>query len=119
MNIVAVVVDIVAVTVTVVVVVKLQSQVLRLDHVKHRFLGTFRTDSDCNSDICPRNIYPQQEYLNCYWPDLVETLKVASWEHLEQIQNIKLTFVQATVVLVTSVHIKNISAVTDPILIKI
>ena len=26
-----------------------------------------------------------QEYLSCYWPNLDETLKVASWEHLEQI----------------------------------
>ena len=29
-------------------------------------------------------------------PILIETLKVAFWEHLEQIPTIKLTFVQAT-----------------------
>ena len=26
-----------------------------------------------------------QQYLSCYWPDLDETLKVGSWEHLEHI----------------------------------
>ena len=26
-----------------------------------------------------------RQYPNCYWPDFDETLKVASWEHLEQI----------------------------------
>ena len=44
--------------------------------------------------------------------DFDETLKVASWEHLEQIPTTKLTFVQATFVLVTFVHTRNISAVT-------
>ena len=74
---------------------------------KGRFLWTFRTDSNCKGDICPHNICPRdicpyQEYLCCYWPDFDETLKAASWEHLEQIPTIKLTFVQAT-----SVHIMN------------
>ena len=41
-----------------------------------------------------------------------------SWEHLEQIPTIRLTFVQATFVLVTSVHNRNISAVTDSFFIK-
>ena len=27
-----------------------------------------------------------QQYLSRYWPDFDETLKVGSWEHLEQIQ---------------------------------
>ena len=36
-----------------------------------RFLGTSRTDSNCNSDICPGNICSgdictYQEYLSCY-----------------------------------------------------
>ena len=44
-------------------------------------------------------------------PDLDETLKVDSWEHLEQIPTITMIFVQATFVL-----IRNITAVTDPIL---
>ena len=45
--------------------------------------------------------------------------QVASWEHLEHIPTIKLTFVQSTFVLATFVHIRNISAVTDQILIKL
>ena len=44
---------------------------------------------------------------------------VASWEHLEHIPTIKLTFVQETFVLVTFVHIRNILTVTDPILMKL
>ena len=37
-----------------------------------RFLWTFRTDSNCQGDICSRNICPHdtcpyQEYLSCYW----------------------------------------------------
>ena len=37
---------------------------------KGRFLWTFRTDSNCHGDICPRNICPcnicpYQEYLSC------------------------------------------------------
>ena len=81
---------------------------------KGRLLGTSRTDSNCHGDICPGNICPYQEYLNCYWPDFDETLKVDSWEHLEQIPTVMGTFVQ-----VTFIHIKNISAVTDPILMKL
>ena len=136
---------------------------------KCRFLGTSGTDSNCHGDICPGNICPgdicpYQEYLSCYWPDFYETLKVASWEHLEKIltvmvifvqatfaqvtfvhigisqllltrfwwnfkgrflehleQNpsVRVTFVHATFVLATYVHIRNISAVTDPILMKL
>ena len=56
---------------------------------------------------------------NISGPDFNETLKVASWEHLQQIPTIKLTFVQATFVLATSVHMRNISAVTDQILMKL
>ena len=59
------------------------------------------------------------EYLHCYWTDFDETLKLASWEQLEQIPTIKLIFVQATFVLATFVHIRNISTVTNPILIKL
>ena len=60
-----------------------------------------------------------RQYLSCYLPDFDETLRVASWEHLEQIPTIKLTFVQATFVPATFVHIRNISAVTDRILMKL
>ena len=57
---------------------------------------------------------------NLSGPDFDETLKIGSWEHLEQIPTVTVTFVQAifvqaTFVLVTFVHIRNISAVTDPI----
>ena len=88
---------------------------------KGRFLWTY---SNCQGDICPRNICPRdicpyQEYLSCYWPDIDETLQVGSWKHLEQIPTIKLTFVKATFVLVISIRIRNISAVTDLILMKL
>ena len=60
-----------------------------------------------------------RQYLSCYWPDFDETLKVGSWEHPQQILTVMVTFVQATFVQVTFVHIRNISAVTDPILMKL
>ena len=62
-----------------------------------------------------------QQYLSCYcyWPDFDETLKVGSWEHLDQIPTVTVTFVQPTFVLATFVHIRNISTVTDPILMKL
>ena len=46
-------------------------------------------------------------------------VKVGSCEHLKQIPTITVTFVQATFVLATFVHIRNISTVTDPILMKL
>ena len=55
-----------------------------------------------------------QQYLSCYCPDFDKTLKVGSYEHLEQIQTVTVRFV-----LITFVHIKNISALTDPILMKL
>ena len=58
-----------------------------------------------------------QQYISCYWPDFDETLKVGSCEHLEQIPTV--TFVQSTYVLATITHIRNISAVTDPILMEL
>ena len=60
-----------------------------------------------------------QQYLSCYWPDFDETLKVGSCEHLEHIPTVWVTFVHAIFVLATFVHIRNISAVTDPILMKL
>ena len=55
-------------------------------------------------------------------PKILVTL--CSWEHLEQIPTLPVTFaqailVQATFVLVTFVHIRNISAVTDTIWTKL
>ena len=58
-------------------------------------------------------------YLSCYWPDFDETFKVGSCEHLEHISTVRVTFVHVTFVLPTFVHIRNISAVTDPILMKL
>ena len=91
---------------------------------KGRFLWIFITDSNCQGDICPCNICPgdiclYKEYLSCCWPNFDKTLKVTSWEHLEQIPIIKLAFVQATFDLATFVHIRNISAITDLILMKL
>ena len=60
-----------------------------------------------------------QQYLSCYWSDFDETLNACSWEHQEHIPIVTVTFVQATFVLVTFVHIRNISAVTDPILTEL
>ena len=45
-------------------------------------------------------------------------LMVGSWEYLEQIPIVMVTFVHATFVLATFVHIRDISAVTDPIFMK-
>ena len=63
---------------------------------KCRLLGISRTDS-CPRDICPGNMSwqhcPFQQYLSCNWPNFKESLKLASWENLEQIPTIKLTFV--------------------------
>ena len=86
-------------------------------------LWTFRTDSNCQGDICqrnicPRDISPYQEYISCYWPDFDETLQVGSWEHLEKIPTVTVTFVQAIFVQ-AFVHIRNISAVTDTIWTKL
>ena len=70
----------------------------------------------CPGNICPGDICPYQKYLSCYCPNFYETLKVTSWEHIKQIPTLKLTFVQATFVLTTSVHIRNISAVFGTII---
>ena len=91
---------------------------------KGRILGTSRTDSNCHGDICTGNFYPgdiclYQEYLSCYWSDFDQTLNVSPWEHLQLIPTVTVSFVHATFVLVTFVHISNISAVTDPILTKL
>ena len=55
--------------------------------------------------------------LSCYRPDLGQTLKLGSWDYLEQTPTVTVTFVQATFVQVTIVS--NISAVNDPILTKL
>ena len=50
-------------------------------------------------------------YLSSHWPDFDQTLKVGSWDPLEQIPTVTVTLVQATFVLPTFVHIRNILAV--------
>ena len=60
-----------------------------------------------------------QQYLSCYRPDFDKMLKVGSCEHLEQILAVRVTYIQATFVLVTIVRIRNISTVIDPILMKL
>ena len=59
---------------------------------------------------------PPTKYLGCYWPDFDQTLNIGTWEPLEQIPTVTATFVHKTFVQVTFVHMRNISAVTDPIL---
>ena len=93
-------------------------------NVEGRFLEPYLTDANyqgdiCQGNICPGDICPYQEYLTCYWPDFYQTLKVGSWYCLEQISTIAVAFVQATFVPATFVHIRNISAVTYPILTKL
>ena len=48
-----------------------------------------------------------------------QTLNKEFWEQIQQITTVPMTFVQATFVLGTFVHISNISAVTGPIWIKL
>ena len=91
---------------------------------KCSFLGNFITDSNyqvdiCPGNICPGDICPYQQYLSYYWPILDQTLNKGSWDHIQQITTVTTTFVQATFVLGTFVHISNISAVTGPIWIKL
>ena len=50
---------------------------------------------------------------------MARTLKVGSWEYIEQIPTLTVTFVKATFVLETLVHIMNITAVTDLMLTKL
>ena len=47
------------------------------------------------------------------------TLKAGSREHTEQIPAVMMTFVHAPFVLATFFHIRNISAVIDPIFTKL
>ena len=66
-----------------------------------------------HSDICPGiEISTTQDKS----PDFDQNLKVGSWDYLEQILTVMVTFVYAIIVLVISVL--NISPVTDPIMTK-
>ena len=64
---------------------------------KGRFLGPIWTYSNfqneiCSSNICPCDIYPYQEYPSCHKPDFDQTLKVGSWDNLEHLPRVTLTF---------------------------
>ena len=48
-----------------------------------------------------------------------ENLKVGSWDHLKKIPTVMVTYVKATFVLETFVHIRNISDVIDTIWTKL
>ena len=81
---------------------------------KQMVLGTYTTDYNYHHDIspgniCPGDICPYQQYLSCYWPDFDQTLIKGSWEHIQHITTVTTTFVKATFVLGTLVHISNIS----------
>ena len=87
---------------------------------KQRVLETYTTDYNCHHDICtgnicPGDICPYQQYLSRYWPDLDQTLNNGSWKHIQQITTVTTTFVQATFVVGTFVHISNYSADTGRI----
>ena len=58
-----------------------------------------------------------QLLLAWFWPNFNPI--TGTWDHLEQIPAVTMTFVKATFDLGTFVHIRNISPVTDPILIKL
>ena len=73
----------------------------------------------CLGNICPGDICPYKEYLSSYWPDYDQTLKVDSWDPLELIPTVMAPFDQVSFVLATFFHIRNFSAVTDPILTKV
>ena len=53
---------------------------------KGRFLGIFRTGSNCHGNICPSNICLgdiclYKKFFSCYWPNSSQTLNVGSWDH--------------------------------------
>ena len=97
---------------------------------KQRVLGTYTTGYNCHhnicpgnicpgdicpgdicpGDICPGDICPSQQYLSCYWPDFDHTLNKGSWENIQQITNVTMTFVHAKFVMGIFVHFSNISA---------
>ena len=52
-----------------------------------------------------------RQYLSYYQHDFDQALKIGSCDHLEQIPTVTMTIVQATFVLPTFVHIRNILAV--------
>ena len=63
---------------------------------KGRFLGPFWTDLSfhgdiCSGNICHCNICPYQEYLIS--SEFDQTLKVGSWDHIQQMPTVMVTFI--------------------------
>ena len=67
-------------------------------------LNTLSFDRDMRDFIFKKNVLKILDY---------------SWEYLEQIPTVTVTYVKATYVMTTFVHIRNILAVKDPILTKL
>ena len=44
-----------------------------LPRLVNRFLGQFWKDANCHGDICPSDICPYQEFLNCFLPNFDQT----------------------------------------------
>ena len=77
-------------------------------HVKFN-LFAFKNVTKTGETIFGNHTFPDFTFCQTpNWPDFEETLKGGSWEHLEQIPTVTVTFVL----------IRNISAVYDPILTK-
>ena len=75
----------------------------------------FTFPSNNNNNKNKKNHLISQLLLTRFWPNF----KSKTLVHLEQISPVTVTFVQATFLLGTFVHISNISAHTDPILTKL
>ena len=104
---------------------------------KGRCLGPSLTDANCHRDICSKNICSDeicrnvgisQLLLTQFWPkflgqnlfgDLFFPAQNLFLPKLFWTQNFCWPFLQATFVLATFVHIRNISAVSDLILTKL
>ena len=71
--------------------------------------GRYCSDNS-HGDICPCNICPRDNchasrstvYLSCYWSDFDHILKVVLCDYSELVTTVKMTFLQATFVLVTN-----------------
>ena len=76
-------------------------------------MGTSRTDVMVTF---VQETFTHMKNISAVINPILMKLKVGSWEHFEQIPTVTVTFVLATFV---HVHIRNISTVTDTILIKL
>ena len=88
---------------------------------KSRYLGTSTTDFSCHSDICPGNISPgdvcpYQQYLSSYWPNFLAVLIFVGnfFFFLD-----RTSFIPTHPPPPHKLNISNISALTDPIFMKL